>query len=352
MFWHVVFATSLLKVLTTQRPSETYDFHVHRNWLALTNTLPVNQWYTDTTSAYPLDYMPLFAWLEWVLSQFASLFDPEMLIIEQRANNSKATRNFLMGSVVFLDLSMAFGIWICSRALRLDERSKGRLAFFIFTNAGQYYVDYVNFHYTGITIGFLLASFGCMLMGNCFKSAALFVLAINLNQTCLFLSPVYFIYLLTSYCDPWKQSPKECLYNLSCLALIVITGFAVAFAPFVWLGQLTQVLQRIFPFDRGLIHWPFYTPNFWTLYTLVDQIIGLIFKRFDHSYEIPRNPNLCEDVRPVFVAFPMITPMITNIVVLGMLVPILVKLWKSPKQPIRFLQALVLCSFTCFLFGW
>ena len=352
MFWHVVSVTSLLKVLTAQRPTETYDFHVHRNWLALTNTLPVNQWYTDTTSAYPLDYMPLFAWLEWVLSQFAPFFEPEMLIIAKRANNSKATRLFLMGSVVLLDLSMAFGIWICSRALKLDERSKGRLALFIFTNAGQYYVDYLNFHYSGIAIGILLASFGYMLMGSCFKSAALFVLAINLNQTCLFLSPAYFIYLLTSYCDPWKQSPKTCLDNLLCLASIVIIGFATAFAPFVWLGQMTKVLERIFPFERGLIHWPFYAPNVWTLYTWIDQIIGLIFKLFNHSYAIPKNPNLFEDVRPVFIALPTITPMITNIVTLGMLVPILIKLWKCPKKPLQFLRAVVLSTLTCFLFGW
>ena len=352
MFWHVVSITSLLKVLTVQRTTETYDFHVHRNWLALTNTLPINQWYTDTTSAYPLDYLPLFACLEWVLSQFAPFFDPDMLIIAERTNNSNATRHFLMGSVVLLDLTMAFGIWVCSRALQLDKRSKSRLALFIFTNAGQYYVDYLNFHYSGISIGILLASLGYMLMGKCFKSAALFVLAINLNQTCLFLSPAYFIYLLTSYCDPWKQSPKKCLYNLSCLASIVITGFAVAFAPFVWLGQLAQVWKRIFPFERGLMHWPFFAPNAWTLYTWIDQMIGLIFKLFDHSYEIQTNPNLFADVRPVFTALPMITPLITNIVTLGMLVPILIKLWKSPKKNLQFLKAVVLCALTCFLFGW
>ena len=247
---------------------------------------------------------------------------------------------------------MAFGVLVCSRALRLDERSKGRLAVFTLTNAGQIFLDYIHFHYSGITIGFLLASFGYMLMDNCFKSAALFVLAINLNQTCLFLSPVYFIYLLTSYCNPWKQSPKECLFNLLCLASIVITGFATAFAPFIWFGQLTQVLQRIFPFERGIIHSPYFAPNFWTLYTLIDQCLAMIVKHFDPSFVIPTNPNLLGDGQAVFGILPQITPMFTNVIIMGMLTPVLVKLWKSAKQPHQFIRALILCSFTCYLFGW
>ena len=353
MFWHIIFATSLLKLLAGVRPTESHDFNVHRHWLALTNTLPVDQWYTDpSTGYYSLDYMPLFAWCEWALSQFAPLFDSEMLKMENTKYFSKATSIFQTTSVVLLDLSMVFGIWICSRALELNEKSKNRLAVFLFTNAGQYCLDYINFHYSGITVGILLASLGYMLMGKCFKSAALFVLAINLNQSYLFFSPAYFIYLLSSYCDPLKKSPKACLYNFSCLALIVITGFATAFAPFVWFGQLTQVLQRVFPFDRGLIHPPFFAPNIWTLYTLIDLFLGMMLKHFNLSNVTPVNPNLTEDKQAVFAVLPKITPMITNIITMAMLVPVLVKLWKSANQPEKFLRGVILCSFTCFLFGW
>ena len=354
MFWHVVLATSLLKGMGIDSVGPTYDYNVHRHWLALTNSLPVNQWYTNHIKTdYTLDYMPLFAWCEWVLSQFAQIGEPDMVKVDISNYNSAATHKFQHWSVIVLDLSMALGIWIFSRALKLDEYTKCRLTVFIFTNAGLYFVDHLYFHYSGITIGILMASIGYMIMDNCFKSAALFALVINLNQTYLFYSPVYFIYLLTSYCDPLKKSPKECLYNFSCLAAIVMAVFATAFGPFIWYGQLTLVLQRVFPFGRGLIHPPFFAPNLWVLYTSVDHCLGVSLMRFfNSSNSIQINPNILGDNMAVFTTLPNISPVIANLMTLGLLVPVLMKLWKSAKQPYRFLQALTLCSFTCFMFGW
>jgi hypothetical protein len=49
---------------------------------------------------------------------------------------------------------------------------------------------------------------------------------------------------------------------------------------------------------------------------------------------------------------PSIPPLVTFVLSFASMIPCLLKLWTSPKDPAQFVRALVLCSFGSYMFGW
>ncbi|KAK6637289.1 hypothetical protein RUM44_007703 [Polyplax serrata] len=345
------------------------DFEVHRNWLAITHNLPLSKWYHENTSEWTLDYPPLFAWFEFLLSHFAKFFDEKMLIVQNLNYASPNTILFQRLSVIVTDLVFAYGIKECctylsNSGVRKSSKwsSKWRspatiLQVLLFGNVGLIIVDHVHFQYNGFLFGILLISISKLFQSKCLQSAIYFTILLNLKHIFIYVAPPFFVYLLRNYCFEhvtpglcisWSSFSRKRFLKLSSVVLFI---FALSFGPFLLLNQISQVFLRLFPFKRGLCH-AYWAPNFWALYNTLDKVLAVSFQKLGFSVvtNSTMTKGLVQDID--HAVFPNVPPKVTFILTLVTILPCLVKLWRWPGNPLHFIRCLVICALSSFLFGW
>ncbi|CAG8648107.1 15745_t:CDS:2, partial [Acaulospora morrowiae] len=269
------------------------DFEVHRNWLAITHSLPVSKWYYEDKSEWTLDYPPFFAWFEWILSQFAPFADKDMLVVDNLGYASDATIYFQRITVIMSELVLLYAL---KKFLMLSENKAMRyvIASSIFLNPGMIIIyDYhkphllldiykhIHFQYNGFLFGILLLSIAYAKEGNDLLCGVMFAILLNFKHIFLYLAPAYFVYLLRHYCFQKAVGTENTAFSFSrffFLGIAVASIFSLSFGPFIYMGQLKQVLSRLFPFKRGLCH-AYWAPNFWALYSFVDRVLIIAAKR-------------------------------------------------------------------------
>jgi len=368
MFWTVFILASCIKTLYIPSYKST-DFEVHRNWLAITSSLPHTKWYTENTSEWTLDYPPYFAWFEYSLSRVAQYVDPEMLKVDNLNYSSWLTILFQRLSVIVTDLVFALGVKSCADHLppilgKTVEKHTGpfsrpnTLTILLLSNAGLFMVDHIHFQYNGFLSGILLLSIGALAQENFMLASVWFSVLLMLKHIYLYIAPAYGIYMLRSYCF---QSSKDgsilwktfSIFRLVSLASAVIANVAIALGPFIHTGQLAQVISRLFPFKRGLCH-AYWAPNFWAVYNMADKVLVVAGKHLGlvdpPSVVASMTGGLVQDISHTIL--PSVSPLATAVITLLSMLPALVKLWFSPHSVTHFLRCLLLCAWSSFLFGW
>ncbi|KAF2836712.1 glycosyltransferase family 57 protein [Patellaria atrata CBS 101060] len=345
-----VVATAL-KVLLFPAYKST-DFEVHRNWLAITHSLPVKEWYLENTSEWTLDYPPFFAYFEWALSQAAALFEPRLLNIKALDFDSWQTVYFQRSTVIATELVLIYALHLYVKTSP-STKNAHCAALSILLSPGLLIIDHIHFQYNGFLYGvFILSLVLARKQATVLWSGVTFVILLCLKHIYLYLAPAYFVYLLRAYClapdSVWRIEFRNSLKLGSSIAAV----FLAAFGPFVHWDQLPQLLSRLFPFSRGLCH-AYWAPNIWAMYSFTDRVLIYLAPRIgisvDQSAVHSVTRGLVGDT--AFAVLPDVSAKVTFFLTLVTQTVCLIKLFFKPNWN-TFIGAVTLCGYASFLFGW
>ncbi|KAL8267294.1 hypothetical protein R6Q59_004638, partial [Mikania micrantha] len=231
LIWFSLIATFFKALLIPAYHST--DFEVHRNWLALTHTLPLSQWYIDETSPWTLDYPPFFAYFERFLSLFASLVDPAITDLYNGLNyKAPSVIIFQRLSVMASDTVLVYSIYMLTKNMELRKRFM--IWVLVVWSPGLLIVDHVHFQYNGFLLGILLLSLGSLQKGNDLTGGFIFAVLLCFKHLFAVAGPVYFVYLFRHYC---RGGILRGFGKLVTMGTVVVGVFMMAYGPFAYYGQ-------------------------------------------------------------------------------------------------------------------
>lgn len=347
---------------------------MHRNWLAITHSLPVSQWYYENTSEWTLDYPPFFAYFEWLLAHAARLCDPMIVRVYNLDYDSWQTVCFQRMSVILTELVLVYALQMFIDSAPLSSKKAAQAcALSIILSPGLLIIDHIHFQYNGFMYGILLWS---LVLARCRKtllaSGVVFAALLCFKHIYLYLAPAYFVFLLRTYCLSSRSIFRIKFMNCVQLGAGIAAMFASAFGPFAAMKQMPQLLSRLFPFSRGLCH-AYWAPNVWALYSFADRVLiqrrshmtppsCRLVSAADFAAVAPRfglDPK-AEAMQSVtrglvgdtaFAVLPDISPRMCFVLTLVFQALPLIKLFMQPTWE-RFVGAVTLCAYASFLFGW
>ncbi|KAI0180832.1 glycosyltransferase family 57 protein [Hypoxylon sp. FL1284] len=350
------------------------DFEVHRNWLAITNSLSPWEWYYEKTSEWTLDYPPFFAYFEWTLSQVAKLADPAMLRIYNLDYDSWQTVYFQRLTVIVTELMLIHALQLydlsdaspttqtvhTNQSRRFIESSHGvakrtaqAAAISVFLSPGLLIIDHIHFQYNGAMYGVLILSLVLARhKSGLLASGFVFAALLCMKHIYLYLAPAYFVYLLRTYCLSPKSIFRIQFLNCVKLASGIIGVFGIAFGPFAVKGQIPQILSRLFPFSRGLCH-AYWAPNMWAVYSFMDRVMIFVAPRLGLPVKMEAVNSVTRGLvgDTAFAVLPEVTPGMCLALTLVFQVIPLMRLFVRPSWD-TFIGAVTLCGYASFLFGW
>ncbi|KAG0246168.1 Glucosyltransferase-like protein [Mortierella sp. GBA43] len=235
-------------------PPRYGDYEAQRHWMELTIHRPIQEWYSDKSKWWDLDYPPLTAYVSWICGYVGHKFNPEWFAWESsRGFESPEAKLYMRYTVLFFELLVYFtsivaftNIWFANK----PWTRKHTALVLMLLQPGLILIDSGHFQYNSVMLGLVVWSVNCFLVDQDVIGSVFFCLALAFKQMGLYFAPAVFAYLLGK---SFRQGFFGCIWKLIKLGTTVIVTLGLMFAP--WMQsqeEILQVVHRIFPVFRGL----------------------------------------------------------------------------------------------------
>lgn len=252
-----------------ERPPMYGDYEAQRHWMEITVNIPVKDWYRNTTDNdllyWGLDYPPLTAYHMFTLGQVAKMINSSWVELHKsRGVESYEHKIFMRSSVLLVDVAIYMSaivyyfyktpaFKIISSPTNVHKYNVAIYTAFVLMYPGQILIDHGHFQYNCFFMGLTLWAINLLCTGKKYEafSALLFTLALGYKQMSLYYSLPFFWYLASS--NLRRKPIWKGLLNIMFLGLIVCSTFGLIFLPYLSnINEVSQVIKRLFPFDRGV----------------------------------------------------------------------------------------------------
>lgn len=260
---------------------------------------------------------------------------------------SQETIHFQRWSVIITEFVLLYVVFTITRSWSSNRRLLA--LFLVATHPGLMIVDHIHFQYNGILLGMFLASIWAVSSDYQIAGSILFASLLCSKHIFLYAAPGFFVFLLRHYC-----TGRHRVARFFILGGAVSITFAALLGPFIYAGQLMQLLKRLFPVSRGLLH-AYWAPNAWALYAALDKFLAATLPKI----------GLASAVRPTgaasltgglvqdawFSVLPNINSAAAATCSLLAMFPALLTTWVHP-EPVRFPRLITYVTLSAFLFGF
>lgn len=202
-------------------------------------------------------------------------------LMTSRGYETEDHKQYMRGTVLILDMLIYIPvILILSNRLCFNPK----VLYLVLTQPALLLIDHGHFQYNGVCLAFALLSFHYFTLDgyigwNSIIGCIFFCLALNWKQMALYYAPAVFAYLL-GRCFSSSLSTNDRLSKLASITSLskrvgtlgcaVLMTFGVLWYPFYHYGDgvesLFHIIQRIFPFHRGLFEGK--VANIWCVLSL------------------------------------------------------------------------------------